>query len=165
MWKDFAIKPRILIAVRQNRTESFHTSINLAPSTVHFKHTPYQTDTPLTGFSDRFIMQRGRQIRPPTAPSRVCRKKPIYNAQSRLRSPWAELRSLLWAAEFRILRQRCVLKYFQSTKKPHSVLWRAKIKVESTEMADFVLSTYYKQTLVNILILTIFAAVLKNFVV
>ena len=48
---------------------------------------------------------------------------------------------------------------------PDSVLWRAKIKVESTEMADFVLSTYYKQTLVNILILTIFAAVLKNFVV
>jgi hypothetical protein len=29
---------------------------------------------------------------------------------------------------------------------PDSVLWRAKIKVESTEMADFVLSTYYDTT-------------------
>ena len=30
----------------------------------------------------------------------------------------------------------------QSTKKRNSVLWRAKNKVESTKIADFVLSTY-----------------------
>lgn len=32
-------------------------------------------------------------------------------AQSRQSSPWAELRSLLWAAEFSILRQRCAPKW------------------------------------------------------
>ena len=44
----------------------------------------------------------------------------------------------------------------QSTKKRNSVLWRAKNKVESTKMADFVLSTYDYATsvLLNLQILS-----------
>ena len=44
----------------------------------------------------------------------------------------------------------------QSTKKRNSVLWRAKNKVESTKMADFLLSTYDYATsgLLNLQILS-----------
>jgi hypothetical protein len=44
----------------------------------------------------------------------------------------------------------------QSTKKHNSVLWRAKNKVESTKMADFLLSTYDYATsgLLNLQILS-----------